>query len=266
MAEAGLAGISVPFALSYRPLFTGLGVIAGYLAAILGLSFYARRRIGAKRWRNLHRATPVVYVLALIHTLGAGTDAGAPWLRAIVLAPAIPAAVLLVARLTRKRRRAPAAPGLACGAEGGGGMTRIVIAGGGLAAQRAAETLRALGHDGPITMLAAEPRAPYDRPPLSKAILAGERPDLALRPAGWHRDHGVELLAGTPATGLGHRGPPRPHPGRRHPLRRAGIATGATRSHSPAFRTRSRCARSTTRWSSRPISSRARASPSSAPA
>jgi NADPH-dependent 2,4-dienoyl-CoA reductase/sulfur reductase-like enzyme len=81
-------------------------------------------------------------------------------------------------------------------------MTRIVIAGGGLAAQRAAETLRALGHDGPITMLAAEPRAPYDRPPLSKAILAGERPDLALRPAGWHRDHGVELLAGTPATGL----------------------------------------------------------------
>ncbi len=81
-------------------------------------------------------------------------------------------------------------------------MTRIVIAGGGLAAQRCAETLRALGHDGPLTMLAAEDRAPYDRPPLSKAVLAGERPQLALRPDGWHAEHGVELLTGTPATGL----------------------------------------------------------------
>ncbi len=81
-------------------------------------------------------------------------------------------------------------------------MKRIVIAGGGLAAQRAAESLRALGHDGPLTMLAAEPHAPYDRPPLSKAILAGETVDLALRPATWHAEHGVELLLGTPATGL----------------------------------------------------------------
>jgi sulfoxide reductase heme-binding subunit YedZ len=109
--KPGLAGISVPFALSYRPVFTGLGIIAGYLAAILGLSFYARRRIGAKRWRKAHRATPVVYVLGVIHTLGAGTDAGTMWLKAIVLAPAIPAAVLLVARLRKRkpaRRRAPA--------------------------------------------------------------------------------------------------------------------------------------------------------------
>jgi 3-phenylpropionate/trans-cinnamate dioxygenase ferredoxin reductase subunit len=83
-------------------------------------------------------------------------------------------------------------------------MKRIVIAGGGLAAQRAAESLRALGHDGPLTMLAAEPRAPYDRPPLSKAILAGETPDLSLRPPDWHADNGVELLTATPATGLDH--------------------------------------------------------------
>lgn len=81
-------------------------------------------------------------------------------------------------------------------------MTRVVIAGGGLAGQRAAEALRALGHAGPITMLAAEPHAPYDRPPLSKAVLAGEDADLSLRPATWHRENGVELLTGTPATGL----------------------------------------------------------------
>jgi len=71
---------------------------------------------------------------------------------------------------------------------------RIVIAGAGLAAQRCAETLRANGHDGPITMVGAEPHAPYDRPPLSKAVLAGERPDLAFRPAD------VELITGTRVT------------------------------------------------------------------
>jgi NADPH-dependent 2,4-dienoyl-CoA reductase/sulfur reductase-like enzyme len=77
---------------------------------------------------------------------------------------------------------------------------RIVIAGAGLAAQRCAESLRANGHDGPITMVGAEPRAPYDRPPLSKAILAGERPDL-----GFRRPAGVELITGTRVTRIDHR-------------------------------------------------------------
>ena len=77
---------------------------------------------------------------------------------------------------------------------------RIVLVGAGLAAQRCAETLRASGHDGPITMIGAEPHPPYDRPPLSKALLAGERPDLALRPDAWHADHDVELRTGTRAT------------------------------------------------------------------
>ena len=47
----GAIGLLVPFAMGYEPIFTGLGVIAGYLAALLGLSFYIRRRVGAKRWR-----------------------------------------------------------------------------------------------------------------------------------------------------------------------------------------------------------------------
>ena len=107
-------------------------------------------------------------------------------------------------------------------------MTRVVIAGGGLAAQRAAEALRALGHDGPLTMLAAEPYAPYDRPPLSKAILAGEPLDLSLRPASWHADNGVELLLGTPATGLDHERRRVSTPGGDLAYDALVIATGAT--------------------------------------
>ncbi|HUI03996.1 MAG TPA: FAD/NAD(P)-binding oxidoreductase [Acidimicrobiales bacterium] len=49
----------------------------------------------------------------------------------------------------------------------------VVIVGGSLAGLRAAETLRAEGHGGTITLIGAEPHVPYDRPPLSKQFLAG---------------------------------------------------------------------------------------------
>jgi sulfoxide reductase heme-binding subunit YedZ len=107
--KPGLAGIAVPFAIGYKPAFVAAGILGGYLAAILGLSFYARKRVGAKRWRNAHRATPVVYLLGLVHTLGAGTDAGSSWLQAFMLATAIPAAVLVVARINKQLMPKPRA-------------------------------------------------------------------------------------------------------------------------------------------------------------
>jgi NADPH-dependent 2,4-dienoyl-CoA reductase/sulfur reductase-like enzyme len=105
---------------------------------------------------------------------------------------------------------------------------RVVLAGGGLAAQRCAEALRASGHDGPITMLAAEPHPPYDRPPLSKALLTGGAPDVALRPAGWYAAHGVDLRVGAAAAGLdAHRGRVRLAGGGEVIYDRLLIATGA---------------------------------------
>jgi sulfoxide reductase heme-binding subunit YedZ len=84
----GIGGITLPFTMAFRPLWTGLGVLGGYLAALLGLSYYARRRIGARLWRKAHRATVLVYVLGLLHAFGAGSDASAVWFRAWVLATA----------------------------------------------------------------------------------------------------------------------------------------------------------------------------------
>ena len=75
----GLAGIALPFALASQPLWTGVGIIAGWLAAIVGLSFYVRRWIGVAVWRWLHRWTLGVYLLGLAHTLGSGTDARSVW-------------------------------------------------------------------------------------------------------------------------------------------------------------------------------------------
>ena len=79
----------------------------------------------------------------------------------------------------------------------------IVIAGGGLAAQRASRhcAARPRWHH-PARQRRAV--APYDRPPLSKEFLAGEVDEAALRfrPDDWYRDHDVELLLGERAAGL----------------------------------------------------------------
>jgi sulfoxide reductase heme-binding subunit YedZ len=107
--KAGAKGILVPFAIGYRPLWTGLGILGGYLAVILGLSFYARRRIGARLWRRMHRFTVVVYVLGLVHALGAGTDASIPVVRYAMLASVLPVLFLFALRLQRSRARASAA-------------------------------------------------------------------------------------------------------------------------------------------------------------
>jgi sulfoxide reductase heme-binding subunit YedZ len=101
----GPTGISVPFAISYRPLWTGMGIIAGYLGALLGLTFYIRRRIGPRLWRQAHRLTIIVYALAVAHTLGAGTDASTSWMRIWLFATAPVIAVLFIARLVGARQK-----------------------------------------------------------------------------------------------------------------------------------------------------------------
>jgi len=76
-----------------------------------------------------------------------------------------------------------------------------VIAGGGLAAVRCVETLRRRGYEGPITMVCAEDELPYDRPPLSKELLAGAMSGEAplLHPAEWYRTQDVEVIRGRAA-------------------------------------------------------------------
>ena len=41
----------MPFKLDYRSFYTGLGITAGWIAVLLGLSYYARNQIGIKRWK-----------------------------------------------------------------------------------------------------------------------------------------------------------------------------------------------------------------------
>jgi 3-phenylpropionate/trans-cinnamate dioxygenase ferredoxin reductase subunit len=80
----------------------------------------------------------------------------------------------------------------------------VVIAGGGLAAQRCAETLRRCGYEGRIRIVGDEPLSPYDRPPLSKGVLAGaiDPGSLPYRHPSWYAEQQVELLLGRRAVAL----------------------------------------------------------------
>jgi sulfoxide reductase heme-binding subunit YedZ len=107
----GLVGIAVPFAGFYRPLWTALGIVSGYGLAVLGLSYYLRDRIGAARWRRLHRLTAVFWLAAIAHTIGAGSDAAEPWFLAIAAALVLPPAALLAVRWLDRILRPRGAPG-----------------------------------------------------------------------------------------------------------------------------------------------------------
>jgi methionine sulfoxide reductase heme-binding subunit len=110
--NASLADIAIPFTFSYKTGWTSVGIIAGWGTAFLGLSYYARRWIGAKRWRSLHRLTAVMWLAGLVHALGMGTDAGQVWFLAMLAIVAAPALLLLVTRLARSGQRpAPSTAG-----------------------------------------------------------------------------------------------------------------------------------------------------------
>ena len=69
----------VPGLVSYRPVWTAVGVLAAELMVVVYASFSLRRRIGARNWRRLHYATYAIFGAATVHGLAAGSDSGAPW-------------------------------------------------------------------------------------------------------------------------------------------------------------------------------------------
>jgi 3-phenylpropionate/trans-cinnamate dioxygenase ferredoxin reductase subunit len=80
----------------------------------------------------------------------------------------------------------------------------FVIVGASLAGATAATALREEGFAGPIVLVGDERENPYERPPLSKDYLQGksERQKIYVHPDNWYPEHDVELVLGTPVTGI----------------------------------------------------------------
>jgi 3-phenylpropionate/trans-cinnamate dioxygenase ferredoxin reductase subunit len=77
----------------------------------------------------------------------------------------------------------------------------FVIIGGGLAAGKAAETLRSEGFAGRVVVVAAERQRPYERPSLSKGVLNGtdDEDSIYVHPEGWYAENDVDLRTGVRA-------------------------------------------------------------------
>ncbi len=98
-----LRDVAIPFVGGYETLWTSTGIIAFWVLLVLGLSYYARARIGVQRWRKLHSFAALAWLLGLVHALGEGTDAGQAWFLAMIAVVIVPALVLLLIRLAGSR-------------------------------------------------------------------------------------------------------------------------------------------------------------------
>ena len=106
----------------------------------------------------------------------------------------------------------------------------VLVVGASQAGVQLAASLRELGHDGAITLVGAEPHAPYQRPPLSKAYLAGAATaeSLALRNDAFYASHDIDLLRGDRVTDIDlEGGKATTEAGRTLPFDRLALTTGA---------------------------------------
>jgi sulfoxide reductase heme-binding subunit YedZ len=105
--HTSLVTVLVPGTSSYRPFWVALGTVALELLAAVGISNLFRKRLGHARWRRIHYLTFVVWAAATVHGMGAGTDAGAGWLRLLYVV-SVGSVTAAVAWRFGSRRLAPA--------------------------------------------------------------------------------------------------------------------------------------------------------------
>ncbi len=84
--DVPLVSLVVPGLSEYRPVATGLGVVALELWVLVQLSFPLRKWIGTRAWRRLHHAAFLLWALAAMHGIAAGSDSGTPWAKGIYIA------------------------------------------------------------------------------------------------------------------------------------------------------------------------------------
>jgi methionine sulfoxide reductase heme-binding subunit len=91
----GVVGTLVPFASPYRAFATGVGQVAAYGLAALGLAYYARTRIGPARWRATHRWIVAFWALSVLHTFLAGSDVSRAWFALAMVPPVVAVLIAL---------------------------------------------------------------------------------------------------------------------------------------------------------------------------
>jgi len=85
-APIGWLAAVLPLASAYRPIWLGLGAVAFDLMAAVLVTSLLRARIGYRTWRAIHWTSYACWPVALVHSIGTGSDARQPWLLAVLVA------------------------------------------------------------------------------------------------------------------------------------------------------------------------------------
>jgi methionine sulfoxide reductase heme-binding subunit len=76
----GLVSATVPFGSYYRTFWLGLGTISLELMVAIAVTSLLRRRVGRRAWRAIHWLAYAAWPLAVLHSIGTGTDALSVWM------------------------------------------------------------------------------------------------------------------------------------------------------------------------------------------
>ncbi len=99
----GLGSAFVPFSSPYRRFWLGLGGVAMYLGAAIIATSLVRDRIGRRSWRAVHWLSYAAWPLAVLHSVGTGTDGEATWGLLIVGGCVVAVAACLAWRISATR-------------------------------------------------------------------------------------------------------------------------------------------------------------------
>jgi len=79
-AKLGIESALIPFASPYRPLWVGLGVLSMDIGIAVIVTSLLKSHVGQRTWRAVHWIAYASWPLAILHTIGSGSDASAQWM------------------------------------------------------------------------------------------------------------------------------------------------------------------------------------------
>ena len=100
-ARITVRDVVIPFGASYRPVWLGLGVVAFEVMILVAATSLLRDWFGPIAWRAIHWTAYASWPLAVVHGLGTGSDAQAPWLIGLVASCVAAVVIALILRLRR---------------------------------------------------------------------------------------------------------------------------------------------------------------------
>jgi hypothetical protein len=102
-APVGLRDAVIPFVSPYRPLWLGLGAVAFDLLLALVITSFLRMRLGFRMWRAVHWLAYASWPVALLHSLGTGSDARLGWMTFVGFASFALVALTVLLRVARSK-------------------------------------------------------------------------------------------------------------------------------------------------------------------